>query len=178
MNKLFLFLIIFYGCGSFSKIENFRQVSKRQNLANDLFFLGEKYRREKNYSLSLEKYLLANEIYRSKFDYSNEAKTLGKIGYVFSKLKNRQGIQNTVKRLKDISGNFNKSDELIDSIKIRESIEFKEKIKAKALILETLNRSTGIKKYYYEALYIDAIGFDENHIKNLILWNKNNQILY
>ena len=72
-----------------TKKDDFRRVNKKGEIAGEsITFLGEKYRRAKAYSRSLNECFKAAKICRSKFDYKNEAKVLLKIGFIFSKLRN------------------------------------------------------------------------------------------
>ena len=65
MNKILPFiLIICFGCSLMTKKDDFRRVNKKGEIAGEYYLLGEKYRRAKAYSRSLNEYLKAAKIYR------------------------------------------------------------------------------------------------------------------
>jgi len=173
MIRLIIILQFLVSCGSFSKIENHRQVDKKQRHAEDLFILAEKYRREKNYAQSLKKYFLAADIYRSKFDYVHEAQIMAKIGYIYSRVKNKSGVNQALSRLDSIKKNYKGVDDLINALKIRESYAFYSPEHTSKLILEIIPKLKGVKKRYYEAMYVKLNGYDDSGaLQSLLGWRK------
>ena len=120
----------------------------------------------------------AIDIYKSKFDYINEAKVLLKIGYVFAKLKNLNSLERTEQRLLEISGNLKNYEEMSSSLKIRKYIEFDMVKKANKLIKDKINNSNGINKQYYRSLYVKINNYIESkELSALKNWyDANNQI--
>ena len=175
MIKITLLVILISGCSALSKKEDHRRVYKREKVAIELFQMGEKLRREKKYNNSFKKYLKAAEIYRSKFDYKNESRVLLKIGFVLSKLKNKSGVNNVLRRLDELSPYIKNFQSMKTSLEVRKYIEFGNIEKATELIKAQVSNTTGIKKQYYVALLITTEEFsDDANINSLISWTKNN----
>jgi hypothetical protein len=166
------------GCSALSKKEDHRRVNKRDKVAKELFQMGEKLRREKKYNYSFQKYFKAAEIYRSKFDYKNETRVLLKIGYVLSKMKNKSGVNNVLRRLEELSSYINNFQSMKTSLEVRKYIEFGNVDKATELIKVQVSNTIGIKKQYYVALLITIEDFSNHaNIKSLISWSMKNQAL-
>ena len=178
MIKLLILAILITGCSALSKKEDHRRVYKREKVAIELFQMGEKFRREKKYNNSFQNYFKAAEIYRSKFDYENESRVLLKIGFVLSKLKNLNGVNNVLLRLDELSPYIKNFQSLKSSLEVRKYIEFKNVKKAIELIKSQVSITTGIKKQYYIALLITTEDFNNQaNIDSLISWSNKKTIL-
>ena len=175
MNKfLILIIIINSSCSFLEKKDDYRRINKKGEIAHEFFMNGEHFRRQKQYSRSLKEFMKSSEIYRNKFDYKNEAKLLLKIGFVFSKLKNINGLNNVKKRLEDISKNVDDFQFKYLSLEIREAIEFNNMKKASELINKMVIMKEGVIKYYYIALDAQIKKYKEkSNIEKLLNWFKN-----